>query len=188
MEELESPESEFGKDVRIVAIWKGKDAAEFQRIQEGLESADIPFTVPDAKSSFQLVSTDPVREIWVLEGDQERARKVLLDLEGRVYPDELSPEEIESLALPESDAPDVDEPLDVEPDLSQDWDEDDPVAEVWKGDSEEFAGTLIVCLREIGIGSRKLSEEGQWRVVVRPQQETRAREIVREVVEASPPE
>ena len=34
----------------------------------------------------------------------------------------------------------------------------------------------------------KLSEAGQWRLVVRPEQESRAKEVVREVVEASPPE
>jgi hypothetical protein len=74
------------------------------------------------------------------------------------------------------------------PDSADNWDEDDPVAEVWNGDKEEFADTLTVCLREIGIGSRKLTEAGHWRLVVRPEQESRAREVVREVVEASPPE
>jgi len=62
------------------------------------------------------------------------------------------------------------------------------VVEAWNGDSEQLADNLTVCLREIGIASRKLSEVGKWRVVVRPTQESRAKEIVREVVEASPPE
>ena len=127
-------------------------------------------------------------EIWISEADQEKAGKIILDLEGRVDPDELTPEEIESLALPESDDADSDEQTSLEPDSPEDWDEDDPVAEVWNGDKEEFADTLNACLREIGIGSRKLSESGHWRLVVRPEHEARAKEIVREVVEASPPE
>ena len=127
-------------------------------------------------------------EIWVSERDQERARKVVLDLEGRIYPDELTPEEIESLELPESDEPDSGDQTSEPENLPENWYEDEPVVEVWNGDKEEFADTLTACLREIGITSHKLSEAGQCRLVVRPEQETRAREIVREVVEASPPE
>jgi hypothetical protein len=127
-------------------------------------------------------------EIWVSEADRDRAREILLELEGRIGQDELTPEEIESLALPESDPLDSDVPMNALPDSVDNWDEDDPVAEVWNGDKEELADRLKICLREIGIGSRKLSEAARWRLVVRPEQENRAKEIVREVVEASPPE
>ena len=88
----------------------------------------------------------------------------------------------------EWDDDDEDDLDDDEEDDEDDWDEDDPVAEVWKGDKEEVADTLSICLREIGIGSHKLAEGTHWRLVVRPEQENRAKEIVREVVEASPPE
>jgi hypothetical protein len=185
---LESPESNFAANVRLVPIWRGKDNAECERVVEALESAGIPHTAPDSKSFFSFLPTDPNTEIWVSGEDEERARKILLDLEGLVYPEELNSEETESFALPESDALDNDEPTSIAENLSVDWDEDDPVAEVWNGDNEDLADTLIVCLREIGIGSRKLSEAGHWRLVVRPEQESRAKEIVREVVEATPPE
>jgi hypothetical protein len=185
---VDALETTLGEDVRIVSIWQGKDFAECERAREALESAGIPFTVQDAKSSFSFLPTEPSIEIWVSDADRDKAKKVLLDLEGRVDPDELTPEEIESLALPESDVSDHDEQSDNEPDLSQEWDEDEPVAEVWSGGKEGFADILMACLREVGIASRKLSEEGHWRLVVRPPQESRAKEIVREVVEASPPE
>jgi putative signal transducing protein len=185
---VESPGANPAEDVQIVAIWRGNDPAECERVQEALEHADIPFTVPDSKSPFSFLPTEPTLEVWISEADRERARKILLDLVGRVDPDELTPEEIESLALPESEQLDSNEQTSPPPDSSDDWDEDEPVAEVWNGDKEDFANTLSVCLREIGIGSRKLSEAGQWRLVVRPEQETRAKEVVREVVEASPPE
>jgi len=71
--------------------------------------------------------------------------------------------------------------------VSEDWDDDAAVSQVWNGDEEDFANTLVACLRENGIASRKLSEAARWRLVVRPEQEARAKEIVREVVEASPP-
>jgi hypothetical protein len=185
---LETPEANSADDVRIVAFWRGNDPAEFDSVKEALEHADIPFTAPDSKSYFSFLPTEPRLEIWISEADREKAKKILLDLEGRADPDELTPEEIESLALPESDRRDNDVQASPPPDSSDDWDEDDPVAEVWNGEKEEFANTLTVCLREVGIGSRKLTETGYWRLVVRPEQESRAREIVREVVEASPPE
>jgi hypothetical protein len=111
----------------------------------------------------------------------------VLDLEGRVHPDELTPEELESLALPESnqDGPDRDESPGEIPD---NWDSEEATTEVWSGEKEDLAKTLMACLREIGIPSRKAGAAGHWIILVRPEQETRSREIVREVVEASPPE
>jgi hypothetical protein len=189
VDSLDSSESHPAENVRIFPIWRGKDAGEFERTKEALESADIPFTIPDSKSHFSFIGTEPTLEIWISDEDRAKAKKILLDLEGRADPDDLSPEEFESLALPESDAPqDDEEQMEAEPDTPGDWDEEAPVAEVWSGDKEEFANTLTACLREIGIASRKVSESGRWRLVVHPEKEARAREIVREVVEASPPE
>jgi hypothetical protein len=185
---LESAEANPAEDVRIVPIWRGKDDAECERVIEALDSAGIPHTDPDSKSFLSFLPTDPNTEIWVSDADEERAKKTLLDLEGLVYPEELTSEEIEPFALPESKDPNGEEQISESQDLSEDWNEDDPVVEAWNGDKEEFADTLTACLREIGIESRKLSEAGHWRLVVRPEQESRAREVVREVVEASPPE
>lgn len=185
---LEPQQAGFPENVRLVPIWRGKDDAECERVIEALDSAGIRHTDPDSKSFFSFLPTDPTTEIWVSDVDEEKARKILGDLEGLVYPEELASEETESFALPESDDPDGEEPASELQDLTEEWYEDDPVVEAWNGDSEQLADSLIVCLREIGIASRKLSEENQWRVVVRPAQESRAKEIVREVVEASPPE
>jgi Putative prokaryotic signal transducing protein len=184
---LESPGANPADDVRIVSIWRGNDPAECERVQEALEHAEIPFTVPDSKSPFSFLPTEPTLEVWISDADRERARKILLDLEGRVDPDELTPEEIESLALPESNQPDREQTSDPQ-NLSENWYEDEPAVEAWNGDSEAFADSLIACLREVGIASHKLSGAGHWRLVVRPEQESRAKEVVREVVEAKPPE
>ena len=185
---LESSEANLAGDVRLVAIWRGNDRAEYESVKEALKNADIPFTAPDSKSFFSFLPTEATLEIWISDADQEKAKKILFDPEGRVDPDELTPEEIESLALPESDELESDDQSSPEADLSDNWDEDDPVSEIWDGEKEEFANTLAACLREIGISSHKLSESGHWRLVVRPEQEARAKEVVREVVEASPPE
>jgi hypothetical protein len=175
-------------DARIVSIWRGNDMAEWQSVQKALEEAEIAFTVPDPKSSFSFFSSEPTMEILISGADREKARKIILDLQGQVDPDELTPEELESLALAESDQPESEEQSFLPQDLPENWYEDEPVAEIWNGDTEAFANNLSACLREIGIASHLFSEEGHCRLVVLPEQEARAKEIVREVVEATPPE
>ena len=171
----------------LVSVWEGDDPGEFASVKDALEKAGIPFTDQSSGGYFIFPSLRLKTEIWVSSLDEERAEKILLDLEGRVHPDELTPEELESLALPESnqDDPDQDE---SSGDIPDEWDSDEATTEVWSGEKEDLAKTLMACLREIGIPSRKAGAAGHWSLFVRPEQETRSREIVREVVEASPPE
>jgi hypothetical protein len=175
-------------DVRIVAAWRGGDPTECESVQEALEQAGIACTVPDSKGSFSFIPTERALEIWIAAVDLDRAKKIIFDLQERVDPAGLTPEEIESLALAESDQLDHDTQTSQPQNLPENWFEDEPVAEIWNGQNESLANDLIACLREIGIASHKLSADDNWRLVVLPEQESRAKEIVREVVDASPPE
>jgi len=181
---LEPEDANPLENVRLVSVWQGNDLSECERVKAALENAGIEFLDGDSKNFEVFVPLGSNLEIFVSTADRDAARKIILDEGGRIDPDEMTPEGMESLTLPESDQPDSDGPQD----LSVEWNEDDPVTEVWNGEKEDFADTLAACLREIGIASRKLSEASRWSLVVRPEQEARAREVVREVVEASPPE
>src|ERR1700730_1681582 len=175
-------------DGSIFTIWYGDDPRDFALVKEALDKAGIPFMGPVPTGYFILPSTRPKLEVAVSLADRERAEKVMLELEALGDdPDELTPEERETLSLPESDSVDHDEAASVPIDVSEDWDDDAPVSEVWNGDEDHFANTLVACLPENGLPSRKLTENGRWRLVVHPEQEARAKEIVREIVEASPP-
>jgi hypothetical protein len=173
-------------DDKIVCVWSGNDPRECALVREALEGAGIPFADPSTGYS-DFPTLRPRTEICVFSADGDRARKVLHELGGRTDPEELTPEEIESLALPASDDVVGNEVTNAPTDLHEDWDEDAAVTEIWNGEQEDFANTLQACFRENGIPSRKIAMGSSWRVVIRPQQETHAREIVREVVEASPP-
>jgi len=177
-------ESKPAGNVRIVSVWEGNDPSEFERVKAALGNAGIEYLDRDSKNFDLFIPLGSKLEIWVSTADRDAARKIILDEDGLIDPYELTPEGIESLTLPESDQPDSDGPQD----LSVEWNEDDPTVAVWTGESEALADNLVMCLREIGIASRKLGEAGRWDLVVRPEQEPRAKEIVREVVEASPPE
>ncbi len=174
--------------VRIVPVWRGRDPGEFDAAKQALHDAGILFTVPDSKGSFSFIASEQNLEVWVAEPDQEKARKIFSDLEGQVDPSELTPEELESLALSESDQEDIEETTNQPLNLPEHWYEDQPVVEVWSGGDQKLADNLISCLREVGIAWHEFSEESHLRLVVLPEQEARAKEIVREVVEASPPE
>jgi hypothetical protein len=170
-------------NVRLVSVWQGNDPSECERVKAALENAGIEFLDRDSKNLDVFVPLGSNREIFVSTADRAAAKKIILDEDGSIDPDELTPEGIEALTLPESDQPESDAPQD----LSVEWHEDDPTVAAWTGESEVLADNLVMCLREVGIASRKLSDPGPWQVVVRPEQESRAKEIVREVVEASPP-
>ena len=188
MEALASETTAPLEDGSIVSIWSGNDPTEFVAVKEALDKAGISFMGPVSTGYLIFPSMRPKMEIGVSVADRERAEKVMLELEPVDEHDDFTPEEGESLALPESEGSDQDEAANFPADFPEDWDDEEPVSEVWKGDEEEFANTLMACFRENGIPSHKLAEEAHWRLVVRPEQEARAKEIVREVVEAAPPE
>ena len=73
-------------------------------------------------------------------------------------------------------------------DIVEDFDPDEATVEVWSGAAEGMARTFEDCLNNVGIGCVVGDDGGKWRVLVLPSSEKRAREIVREIMEASAPE
>src|SRR3984893_4257975 len=148
-------------DGSIFTVWYGDDPLDFAQVKESLDKAGIPFMGPVPTGYFILPSTRPKLEVAVSLVDRERAEKAMLELEELSDdPDELTPEECEALSLPESDNVDQDEAARVPIHVSKDWDDDVAVTEVWNGDEEHFANTLVACFRENSIPSRKLTEGG----------------------------
>jgi hypothetical protein len=86
--------------------------------------------------------------------------------------------------LPESNAPDEPTPDDI----VEDFDPEDATAEVWSGEDAEMAQVLNDCLSGVGIGCVQSHNGSHIRVLVLPATAARAKEIVREVVEGTPPE
>lgn len=69
-----------------------------------------------------------------------------------------------------------------------DWNRDEATRKVWSG-GESYPGEMIeMALRENQIHARFDRAEGKNAIFVQPENEARAREIVREIVEGVPPE
>jgi hypothetical protein len=72
--------------------------------------------------------------------------------------------------------------------LPYDWDSKEATYEAWAGDDEPMAEYLASALRENGIPSRIPDEPGhRVRLCVRPEDLTRARDIVREITDGATP-
>jgi hypothetical protein len=72
-------------------------------------------------------------------------------------------------------------------DIVHDFNPEEATEEVWAGRDSDMAQTLRVCLRENGIGCVMEDVDDERALFVTPELEARAREIIRQIVEATPP-
>jgi hypothetical protein len=76
----------------------------------------------------------------------------------------------------------------VPDDQLENFNPEDATSQVWSGADGNMAQTINVCLREVGIGCVVNEAQGNFNVCVQRASEARAKEIVREIVEQTPPE
>lgn len=173
-----------------VVLCQEDDPATLTAILTALQDADIryydypihnPHSRLDRPFPMKLLP-GPRYEICVARRDLSAAQGVLKEVEGR----ESAPSEAYVLkdsfgAGPAPDNISADEALP----------QDTTLVEVWTGEAGEVARFLAATLRENGIPSRReeLDSTGtRLRFLVPAAERSRAREIVREIFEASPPE
>ena len=91
--------------------------------------------------------------------------------------------------LPQSLTPSEEENVPGPPTAGEeeDWFTEDATVKVWSTDSGEPADFLIAALHENGIRCRMDKAGAKAELFVLPEDEVRAREIVREIVEGTPP-
>ena len=171
----------------LVRVWSGDDPRECASVKGALEKAEISYTDRSAAAYFIFRSMRPKMEIRVPATDAERAQEIIRELLGD--PPAAESEEDTWTGLPANSDADREIPDGAEPEYpTGDWDEEEAVSEVWSGEEVDFAAMLVACFRENGIASRSLTENARTHLLVRPEDEARAKEIVREVVEAKPPQ
>ena len=92
--------------------------------------------------------------------------------------------------LPETLTPSEEENIPGPPEAGEDaqWETEENGIEVWSGEDASLGDMLVASLRENEIGVHRENASGKQSLVVSAQQEARAREIVKEVVEGVPPE
>jgi hypothetical protein len=180
-------------------LWTGTDSGISGAIAEALDAANIPHHERTRDVGPLPGLSKPVYAIIIHARHRAAAQTVIENVRSQLeapqqdtdVDDSGSPSQGSNAptdALPEAE--DADDSFAPEHDyVPEDFDPDEATSEVWSGTDADTKDMLISSLRENGIGSAVVDSEGKHRILVMPSSEKRAREIIREVVEASmPPE
>ena len=163
-------------------LWRGSDPAKFTALQAALRDESIPFwqtQVYDPAGGFlssrpYYLEATPGFEIRVHASDLDRANGAL---------DWVESKESTTTTSIGSSIED-DDRLEAKQPLPYVWDSKEAISEVWSGEDESVAEYLASALRENGIPSHIPDEPGhRARLCVRPQDLTRAKDIVREITQ-----
>ena len=171
------------------SFWKGASARVCTELCTVLEEAGIPHkTIHREDHLFNLASTVPY-EVGVPASLYEKAEAAVKEAFGS---DEQTDEDAMLLPAPDSDRAAFGKRLaeaisDANEWLGQRYPEDATVL-VWSGVEPDVREMIEMSLQENDMLSRSEQDAGRTRVFVLPEDEARAKEIVREIVDGEPPE
>jgi hypothetical protein len=168
-------------DGSFVTLWSGEDNALHMELLESLEGAGIPFSDKPLGDDEVAPTADPLPIDWkprfgfevaVFSNDLEAAKTILETLLER------EPVNMEIAAEPLAAGP-----LAGMPSVS----DAATTLAVWSGSDEARAKFLMSALAENKIPADYDTTTMEFIILVAPGNQARAREIVREVTEATPP-
>lgn len=165
----------------LIILWAGEDPALHTSLLEALDSAGIPFKDVAFGEDEVAPTADPLPIDWkprfgfqvaVLSCDLTAAQQML---------EKLLAQEPQDLELPAQDElPSQEPPLESVTELN-------PTVEVWAGSDDRTAQFLTAAMQENEIPVHLENPADQTKIFVSSANEVRAREIVREIVDATPP-
>jgi hypothetical protein len=166
----------------LVLLWAGENPATHAALLEELQAAEIPYSDKTIGDDEVAPTADPLPIDWkprfgfevaVLSTDLAAAKGVL---------EKLLDEEPADLEIPAQDeAVAAEPPLVVATEMH-------PAVEIWNGNDDRIAQFLTAAMQENEIPIHLENPGEQTRIFVSAANEKRAREIVREIVEGTPPE
>ena len=182
----------------FVTVWAGDDPLRHGEICEALDRQKIPAQTLDREDRSFNLATQPAFEVFVPADFADGARKAIK---------EINSAEEEAARLSESGTPEIPEEEDLSNEDSEDGgtldlDPEGATVEVWSGTDAHTAAMIVSSLRENQILCRSEpvvagpksaprntpDKVGPTTLFVFPQDQRRAREIIREIVDAVPPE
>jgi hypothetical protein len=173
-----SPLDERQRKERIEVVWRGGDPVAVSEVINTLRDAGIRHHVQPTNDHlvFELGMPRPKYAVRVFASDAAKAKELLADIR-------------ESAPFGLSDEPGAEDDSTTLPDRPEhQWIPAAATVEIWSGEDAALAELLEACLRENVIGVRRQgSEPSQLRLLVMPVDEAAAREIIREVRDATPP-
>ncbi len=189
------PDSDDGDPDAMEILWASNDLSVRGNLLERLDAASIPYKDDTVMSSFLPAFPQAIHRIYIRKRDHDAALEMTRGVD--LYPSRrrFNYDDTKSQPDSESENPGEEQSLgDCEPtekvpgDQLEDFNPDDATSQVWSGADGNMAQSIDVCLREVGIGCVVNESSGNFGVCVEPAAEARAKEIVREIVEQTPPE
>ncbi len=175
------PLDERQRSEKIVVVWRGGDPLAVSEVISALRDAGIRHHVQPTNEHlvFELGMPRPKYAVRVFSSDAAKAKELLSDIR-----------ESPPFALDETEDSSQDEEQGSATDRAREheWSSAAATVEIWNGEDGALAELLEACLRENRIGVRREgAEPNSLRLLIMPADEPAAREIIREVGEATPP-
>ena len=198
-------------------LWAGPDANVRDEICSQLDAASIPFEDDSVESKLMPAFPISIFRIQISKRDHERATHALenvtasdtgirkspgfvLDRNSALLNDLHSNIPSNRPPSSRSDSNLTDEPTEkfapgaddssqdsAPDDVLEDFDPRDATSQVWSGEDQEMADYLKASLREVGINCAITGDNAKRSVLVQPADNQRAKEILREIIDQSPP-
>ena len=178
------------REAEIQFIWKGNNQAACVSVCRDLLKGDVSYKVaqvPESRDAKMQVNWR--YKIGVPKADYQRAKE-LLGIEGEFTDacdnvDEEDGADDAELLPPDDSPPDEEVRNDsyLEP-----WYPEDATVEIWSQGGDDISSGIEMALKESLIHCRLDLHDGVRKVFVMPEDEKRAREIVREIADGVPPE
>jgi hypothetical protein len=182
----EMPEESVTDADSLRVVWEGEDQSTCVSLCRKLMSSDIPYKVEQIpKSRSVKMTVDWFYKIGVPSAMYDEAKEVVAIEEGPEEAEDDTEDELEASsvdAAPRQRRPGADSFLDP-------WYPEDATVEVWTQSSDDTGTVVALSLSENLIRFRwEVRDDGGRSLFVLPEDESRAREIVREIREGIPPQ
>jgi hypothetical protein len=185
------PEEALSSDEALTLLWECGNQAECVCVCEDLRSANIRYHVDEIPyEKTARMGVEWHYRILIPANDLDRAKELLsIDAPQNTIPSSDADEE--EVVDPTVELPDAGVPLTAETkrrDTYLDpWYPEDATVEVWSQDGDDLSLGIELSLDANRIHCRCDSDEpGAKKIYVRPEDESFAREIVREIIEGTP--
>lgn len=169
-------------------LWSGDEEGTGELIAEALDDANIYYR--DEKVIFGQYHEfgRPVFKLWINGRDHDRAH---LALEAIIHQVEQADREMpgpDQYDIPESAAAPEHDEENAQEYISSKFRPEDATAIVWSGSEPDMKEIVPMYFRENGIGCAIDEAGGKITIRVEPTAVSRAKEIIREIIEQTPPE
>ena len=176
---------------QFILVWSGEDSRRSAEVCSALQQKDIPVHARERQHYRPYQNGYVTFDVYVPRASESAAKEVLRQAD-------LSVEDWErlvesgALELPAVDAPEPPE----ESLRPEDWNPQDATKQIWAGADLDVTAMIVASLRENGIGCRigageerddRLVDGAPQKLFVLPEDVERAKEIIREIVDAAPP-